>query len=110
MVNASKATAAFTVFITILVIFFSGAVLSSRPAGAVEGLLIRGVVKRIDYSTGTIVVDVKSLSCRGVRKFRVDDPADMDGYQGKVMAFFIDSSACLPGKVYRIVRFERVQR
>ncbi len=75
-----------------------------HPAYAVDELLVSGILKSIDHTSKTIIMDVKSESCRGTRRFRVDNPSDMEGYQGRSLAFYINSSTCRGDKIYKVVR------
>lgn len=80
-------------------------------AGALDNLLLTGVVRSIDTVTGTIWIDVTSEGCTGLRGFKVHEEARVDldtSLIGKRLNFLIDSSTCERGRVYYIP-FERQQ-
>lgn len=90
-----------------IAVFAAGMTLMApRPARATDELLVSGILKSIHHTSKTITMDVKSEGCRGIRRFRVDDPSDLDGYQGKRLAFYINSSTCKGNTIYKVVRTE----
>ncbi len=85
-----------------LIFFFAW----TSDALEVDGLSITGLVKSIDKGNGTIGVDVTTLSCKGLRVFRVPEGAreDLDSsLVGKKVQFRIDSATCKSAKIYDIV-------
>jgi hypothetical protein len=85
----------------ILILVFSA--LSIYSAGAVDELYLTGVVMSIDLKSGTVLVDVKSHSCKGLHKFRVDNAQELEGLYGKKISFSINSSVCSASEIYKIV-------
>jgi hypothetical protein len=74
------------------------------PSAAMDELFLSGVVKHIDLNTGLITVDVKSESCRGVRRFKLIDASSLkDTQPGKRISFRIDSSVCKSDVVYKMI-------
>jgi len=82
----------------------------SSPADAVDELHLNGVLRSIDLRTDTIVVDVRSEGCRGLRRFRTDAAADLESSVGGKVSFFIDSSVCRGDTIYRITKITREGR
>jgi hypothetical protein len=79
-------------------------VLYVLPVHAYAGdeLFLTGIVKEIDHTTRTVLVDVKSSSCHGLRKFTVDDASQLDDFVNEKIDFSIDSSTCKSGEVYKM--------
>lgn len=87
--------------ITVLcaVLFLAG--VSSAYAG--DELILRGVLQEIDSVSKTVVVNVKSGSCPGLKRFGIDDLSRIDsGLIGKDFSFMIDSSSCMSGVQHKI--------
>jgi hypothetical protein len=55
---------------------------------------LTGIVKRIDFKTKTVTVDVKSSSCHGFRTFAVDNVSEFEDFVDQKINFFIDSTTC----------------
>ncbi len=91
----------------ISIVVFS--VLSIHSVEAVDELYLTGVIRSIDLRAGTVTVDVKSRSCKGVRRFKFDNTIDMEGLEGKKISFSIDSSVCKVGGIYKITAMTLVQ-
>lgn len=70
---------------------------------AADELYLTGIVKSIDHNTRTVVVDVQSSSCHGMREFIVDYPSALDDFVNKRIDFSIDSSTCKSGEVYKML-------
>jgi hypothetical protein len=104
MGDKSKARISFLIIFLccFLVSVFSCLVLTSSPAHAVDELNLTGIVQSVDLKSGIAVVDVKSESCKGMRRFRTDDPADLKELEGIKVSFLISSSACKAGEIYKI--------
>jgi hypothetical protein len=77
-------------------------VLSNSPADAVDELNLTGIVHTVDLRSGMVVIDVKSESCKGLRRFRSDDPSDLKELEGIKVSFSINSSVCKAGEIYKI--------
>ncbi len=78
-------------------------ILYVHPVYASDELYLTGIVKSVDHNTRTVVVDVQSSSCHGLREFVLDEPAALlDDFVGKKIDFSIDSSTCESGKVYKM--------
>ncbi len=91
-------------FITIITGITLLVLLNIHSAQAIDRLILSGVVKAVDYKSGIITVDVKSASCPGIKKFRVDDLSISDtSLIGKHISFPIDSSTCKGDTIYKIV-------
>jgi hypothetical protein len=84
----------------ILSMLVAACLLNTQSVNAEEELLLTGIVHTIDVGTGTVIVDVKSDSCRGFRTFRGDDVSALEGFKGSRISFFINSSTCKGDKVY----------
>ena len=78
--------------------------LQVRSASAADELFLTGIVKNVDSNTRTVLVDVKSASCHGIRKFAIDNVSEFEDYINEKLDFFIDSSTCRRDEVYRIDR------
>ncbi|MCL5024101.1 MAG: hypothetical protein M1497_12190 [Nitrospirae bacterium] len=85
-----------------IVLVFAFLVLTTHHAKAVDELYLTGFLNSVDVKSGTVVVNVKSRSCPGLRRFRVGKTEDVEGFVGKRVAFSIDSSVCKGGAIYRI--------
>jgi hypothetical protein len=85
-------------------------ILYIHPVYAADELYLTGIVKSIDRNTRTVVVDVQSSSCHGIREFVVDAPAALDDFVGKRIDFSIDSSTCKRGEVYKMFPGGRKER
>jgi hypothetical protein len=84
-------------------------VLSIHSVEAVDELYLTGVIRSMDLRAGTVTVDVKSQSCKGMRRFRFDNTIDMEGLEGKKISFSIDSSVCKAGGIYKITAMTLMQ-
>ena len=76
--------------------------LMSAPAEAVDELNLTGILHSVDMRSHIVVVQVKSGSCSGQRKFIIDDPSSLEGLEGKKISFSINSSVCRAGEIYKI--------
>ncbi len=78
---------------------------------SVDNLRLWGNVKEIDYKGGTIVIDVKSKQCAGLRRFKNNDMLKIDdSFIGKGIIFFIDSSECTGDKIYKIMMLKNGEK
>ncbi len=86
-------------FIFLFIINFSYGVLNPDSLNLVG--------KVIKISNNTVVIDVKTSSCKGIRTFYIKD--NLSGFfkKDKVVDFFIDSSECEPDKTYTIIEVNR---
>ncbi len=69
---------------------------------AEDELSLTGIVKSLNVKTKTVVINVKSSSCRGLRTFAVDNPDDYQDLVDQKIIFSIDSSICKRNETYRI--------
>jgi len=76
--------------------------LQARSVSAADELFLTGIVKSVDSDTKTVVVDVKSANCHGLTKFSIDNVAEFEDYINEKIDFFIYSSTCRRGEIYRI--------
>ncbi len=69
-----------------------------------DNLSLWGVVESMDLKAGSIVIDVKSGSCPGVRTFKFDPgESGLKGdITGKRVRFIIDSPICKEDETYTI--------
>jgi|PlaIllAssembly_1097288.scaffolds.fasta_scaffold1217012_1 hypothetical protein len=81
-----------------------------QPLYAKDELHLTGKVTSIDLKTNTVMIDVQTVGCRGLRTFAVRDAADMEDFIGKKIDFFIDSAVCDAGAVYAILPQWRVKK
>ncbi len=89
-----------------VIIFF---LLSVSVSYAVrDNLLLKGIVRALNYGSNVVTIDVQSESCRGAQNFRFDSSAGLDNSMiGKSITFSIDSSICgnaLTPKILKITR------
>jgi hypothetical protein len=84
----------------ILSMLVAACLLSTHAVNAEDELLVTGIVQASDVNAGTVIVDVKSDSCRGFRTFRGEDVSAFEGLKGSRISFFINSSVCKGDKVY----------
>jgi hypothetical protein len=84
----------------ILSIFVAVWLLNTRSVNAEDELLLTGIVHAIDVNAETVIVDVKSDSCRGARNFRGEDVSALEGLRGSRISFFINSSTCKGDRIY----------
>ena len=91
-------------FYSILIVMFVLFVFNIMLAYAVDGLILGGVLKSIDYEGKTVTVDVKSAACPGLKRFAVDDISKITSSQiGKKFVFLIDNSSCRGNRTYKIM-------
>jgi hypothetical protein len=95
------------VFIILAVALF---ILNVHSLYAADELYLTGIVKDIDHATRIVVVDVKSSSCHGIRKFSVDDASKLDDFVNERIDFSIDSSTCKSDEVYKMFIGGRKER
>jgi hypothetical protein len=80
------------------------------PLYAGDELLQNGFVKSVDIGKKIVTIDVKSLSCRGIRQFRVEKPSEFENLVGERIEFSIDSSTCVRDDIYTINSYGRDKR
>ena len=93
----------------LLISILAFSVLSIHSVEAVDELYLTGIVRTVYANSGMVTVDVKSHSCRGVRRFKFDNTLDMEGLEGKKISFSIDSSFCKAGGIYKITAMTLMQ-
>jgi len=82
--------------------------LIGSPAYAGDELYLTGIVKSVDVNSGTIVVDVQSQSCPGLRRFSVEDASGLQRLKkGEKVSFTVDSPACKDNTIYKILSLIR---
>jgi len=86
-----------------LVLALPSAVLISSPVSAGDELYLTGILRSVDVKSGTIVMDVLSQSCPGLRRFSIENAGDLRGSEGVKFSFTINSSSCKGAEIYRIV-------
>jgi len=89
--------------ICLLVVFLLASVLLSSPASAGDELYLTGILQSVDVKSGTIVVNVISQSCPGLKRFSVDDATGLQGLKGVKVSFSINSSSCTGSAIYKII-------
>ena len=89
-------------YLIVFVLFIGFVVLFANTLYAVDELSLTGIVKSLDIKTKTVIIDVKSSSCRGLRTFTVDNTADFQDLVLQKITFSIDSSICKRSETYRI--------
>jgi hypothetical protein len=77
-------------------------VLNIQSVKAKDELFLAGVVRTVIANSGTVVVDVKTEGCSGIRSFRTDNISTLVASEGKAISFFIESSTCKSGVVYKM--------
>lgn len=77
---------------------------------AVDELVLVGVLESVNVNSGMVTVNVKSQSCSGLKRFRVDNAEDVEGFVGKRVVFSIDSSVCRDAAVHKITTIRREGR
>jgi hypothetical protein len=91
-----------------VVLIFGSLYLIGSPVYAGDELYLTGIVKSVDVNSGTIVVDVQSQSCPGLRRFSVEDASGLQGLnKGEKVSFTIDGSACKDNAIYKIMSLIR---
>ena len=77
------------------------------PALAVDELRLCGNVTEVDREKTFVMINVISESCRGARKFLVDDRELASFQVDEVKCFIIDSNICKTNYVYTITKIEK---
>jgi len=90
-------------FLPALILFLAFSVLNISPVYAGDELYLTGILKSVNVNAGTIVVDVKSQSCPGLRTFSVGNVSGLQGLKGKKFSFRINSSSCKGNTVYKTI-------
>jgi len=80
------------------------------PAHAADELYLTGFVKSVDPKINTVVVDVKSSPCEGLRTFTADNAAELDDFVDQKVTFMIDSATCKKDDVYKMFTVRRVKK
>jgi hypothetical protein len=89
------------IVLMVMVILFCGAFF----AGAVDELRLSGYIREVNTFNKTVVVDVRSEGCEGVKTFLVSDRAviaQIEENVGSRMTFSINSSICREGAIYAL--------
>ncbi|MFA5073972.1 MAG: hypothetical protein WC539_08785 [Nitrospirota bacterium] len=73
------------------------------PLYAEDELVLIGILKSINPKTNTVIVEVKSSSCRGLRTFTVGNAIELDDFINQKIRFQIDSSVCKKDTLYRML-------
>lgn len=77
--------------IAVIILFF----LSISASFAGDELVLKGVVRNIDYGSKVVTVDVKSQSCPGRRYFRFNNSSGLSNASiGNSITFRINASRC----------------
>ena len=84
-------------------------ILSAGTLHAEDELSLTGVVKSLNIKTKTVIINVKSTSCIGLKTFAVDNADDFQDLVDQKITFSINSSTCKRNETYRITRW-RVTR
>ena len=78
------------------------------PAFAEDELQLCGIVKKVNPSNMTAVVDVKSIGAKGLHKFKLANNTAKSSFKiGERKCFHIDSSRFKEGYVYTITENQR---
>lgn len=77
--------------------------IAANTAMAVDELYLCGIVKDVDSRSETVIVDVKSESCQGERRFRVSQAVIKSFIPKSEKCFSIDSDTCVRAKIYDVV-------
>lgn len=77
---------------------------------ASDDLFLTGVVRNINSKSKIVSVEVKSGTCRGIRTFKIEDPAELEDLQGKKISFFINSSICKSDEIYEMRKISLLKR
>jgi len=81
---------------------------SHVSAIAEDELYLCGIIKDINQKNETIIIDVQSKSCHGLRKFKLHTLKEMQSVNtDERKCFFIDSNRCNVGFIYNIIKIER---
>jgi len=79
--------------------------LSHLPVLAIDELYLCGIVKAIDKGNASVSVDVKSESCRGLRKFKLLEAKEVPSLNvNERRCFVIDRNQCEDGAIYTIIK------
>lgn len=71
---------------------------------SMDVLILTGIVKSIDYKTGIVTIDVKSESCQGIRRFKIDVLSNMDSTLiGREISFPISESSCEDRNINKMI-------
>jgi hypothetical protein len=71
-----------------------------------EPLRLVGILKSVNFETGSIVIDVMTEGCRGERTFTFDPEEDTvfsPDLRGKRVEFLINSNQCSDRSTYKII-------
>lgn len=98
----------YRVFIFLAIV--ASLILTDFPVLAVDELYLTGILNSVDVKSGTVTVNVKSQSCPGPRRFRVENAADLEGEAGREITFFINSQSCKGTTVYTMRDVTRTMR
>jgi hypothetical protein len=93
--------------VALFITLFVWPVLTERNVYAVDELVLVGVLESVNVHSGMVTVNVKSQSCAGLKRFKVENAEDVEGFAGKRIVFSIDSSVCRDTAVHRIITIRR---
>ncbi len=78
---------------------------AGNAAMAEDELYLCGIVKDVDSQDETVIIDVKSESCRGIRTFRLSVSMNIASFQvNREKCFFINSNVCNAKEIYSIIK------
>jgi hypothetical protein len=77
----------------------------TRPVHAddLDQLYLTGIIKSVNTATGLVYVEVRSLSCPGMKSFKVDAPEVLLRYIDQRVSFFIESNTCKDDSVHTML-------
>jgi len=93
----------------VLVAIFMMLFLNVNFVNTADELQLVGELQSVDVFSGIASVDVKTEGCQEIKEFKVDDITKLDGLEGKIISFYINSSTCEDSRVYTMhkVRLQR---
>ena len=91
-------------FSIVLVAIFTMLFLNVNCVSAADERQLVGELISVDSFSKIAVVDVKTEGCQKINEFKIDDPRELDGLIEKKISFYIDSTTCKRGKVYKMYK------
>jgi len=89
-------------YLIVLILLVGFVVSFANTVYAVDELSLTGIVKSVNSKARTVIINVKSTSCLGLRTFTVDNVDDFQDLVDQKITFSIDSSICKRNETYRI--------
>ena len=89
-------------FAVLFIIVFVFSIVFVNLAESNDELNLSGIVKSCDVKSGQVVIDVKSSSCPGIKRFNAKNARAFCDLMGEMVTFGIDSSMCKDNKVHII--------